>query len=102
MEHDRRSASEEEYFKRQELERKKKWAAEQEEKLAAEEKARLKELHYMKCPKCGMDLTEMEVHGVTVDRCMSCNGTWFDEGEVEQLTKKGGGDLLAKVTSFFK
>ena len=47
--------------------------------------AKLKELHSMKCPKCGMDLHTIELHGVGVDRCAACMGTWFDNGEVEQM-----------------
>ena len=39
--------------------------------------------HYMKCPKCGADLKEVEHHHVKVDRCPECHGVWIDAGEVE-------------------
>ncbi len=77
--------SEEEYIKRQELERRKKWAAEQAAKMAEEEKRRRKELHWMKCPKCGMDLNEIEMAGVKVDECDSCGGLFLDHGEIHDL-----------------
>ena len=50
------SESEEEHFARIEFERRKKIEREKQEKLAGEEKKRLRDLHYLKCPKCGMDL----------------------------------------------
>lgn len=98
---DKPSKAEDEYFARQELERRKKWAAEQGAKMATEEKERLKQLHYMKCPKCGMDLEEIELQGVKVDQCASCGGVFFDAGEVEQLEKKDAG-VMSRVFSMFR
>ncbi len=102
-EFDKPSRAEDEYFARQELERRKKWAKEKEQNMAAGEKERLKQLHYMKCPKCGMDLSAIELQGVKVDQCASCGGIFFDAGEVEQLLshEKGQG-ALSKVFSVFR
>jgi hypothetical protein len=41
--------------------------------------------HYMKCPKCGGDLNEIEHHFVKIDQCTDCKGVWLDPGEVELL-----------------
>jgi uncharacterized protein len=41
--------------------------------------------HYMKCPKCGGELKEMEHHHVKVDQCADCGGVWLDVGEIELL-----------------
>jgi acetyl-CoA carboxylase beta subunit len=79
------SENEEEYFARMELERRKKWEVEQASKRTQEEKDKLKQLHWMKCPKCGSDLHTLQLKGLDVDRCPACNGTWFDAGEMEQL-----------------
>jgi predicted Zn-ribbon and HTH transcriptional regulator len=79
------SENEEEYFARMELERRKKWETEQMAKRSQEEKDKLKQLHFMKCPKCGSDLHTLQLKGLDVDRCPNCNGTWFDAGEMEQL-----------------
>jgi len=58
-------------------------------KEKAEERQRLKDLHFMKCPKCGHDLKEEAVEGVTADRCTYCEGIFFDAGELERiLTQK--------------
>ena len=96
------SQKEEEHFKRLELEQKKKWMAERMEKLQAEEKQKLKELHFMKCPKCGYDLAEIEFMEVKVDHCVSCNGTWFDDGELQLVARKHDDNLVGKLMKIFK
>ncbi|MCK4910461.1 MAG: zf-TFIIB domain-containing protein, partial [Thermodesulfovibrionales bacterium] len=58
-----------EYFAREEYERKKAIEEEKHEKMAEGEKAKLKEIHYMKCPKCGMDLVTIDYKGIQIDRC---------------------------------
>jgi uncharacterized protein len=52
---------------------------------AAEERNRLKQLHFMKCPKCGHDMREEDLDGVLVDRCSFCEGIFMDAGELDQL-----------------
>lgn len=76
------SEKEEEYFARLELERRKKDEEEKIKRMAEDEKRRLKELHYMRCPKCGMELSEVDYKGVTVDKCFACDGLWLDSGEL--------------------
>lgn len=55
-----------------------------EERQEAERKHR-KELHWMKCPKCGHDLTETQMGPLTVDKCKHCGGVFFDNGELDLL-----------------
>ena len=81
------SEKEEAYFAKQEFERRKKAEAENAAKLQEEEKQRLKELHFMCCPKCGMNLAEINYNGVLVDKCTNCGGVWLDAGELEQVSK---------------
>jgi uncharacterized protein len=95
------SKSEDEYFARKEMEQRKQRAAEQSGKMAAEEKERARKLHWMKCPKCGMDLTTIDFQGVKIDQCPSCNGTFLDAGELQEILKRGGG-FFGKVASIFK
>ena len=33
-------------------------------------------------------MKQIDVDGTIVDRCTTCNGIWFDEGEVEALSNK--------------
>ena len=42
----------------------------------------------MPCPKCRSDMQQIEIEGTIIDRCSSCKGIWFDEGEVEALSNK--------------
>lgn len=93
---------EDEYFLKQEMERLRKAEEEKAERESAEEKQRLKELHWMRCPKCGHDLLEEAHQGILIDRCAVCHGIWLDPGELEQLigqTKKEGffSNFLAKI-----
>ena len=53
--------------------------------LKAEEARKRKELHWMKCPKCGTDMIEKKVEKVHVDECPLCQGLYVDRGELEQL-----------------
>jgi uncharacterized protein len=41
--------------------------------------------HFMRCPRCGANLKEVEHHQVKVDRCSECKGVWLDAGELEML-----------------
>ncbi len=57
-------------------------------KEQAAERETLRALHFMKCPKCGHDLKEEKLEGVTVDRCTFCEGLYLDAGELETLFLK--------------
>jgi hypothetical protein len=62
--------------------------AERREKESVEERRRLKELHFMKCPKCGHDLRVEQLEGIEIDRCTFCEGFFMDAGELEELFLK--------------
>ncbi len=76
-----RTRSEDEYFFRldQEINRKRREELDKQRaiRLAQEEK----ELHWMKCPKCGHSMHEVSLKGIYVDKCSGCNGVFFDNGE---------------------
>lgn len=42
---------------------------------------------WMKCPKCGSTMDEVELAGIMVDKCNQCQGIYFDRGELELLLK---------------
>ncbi|GMV66532.1 MAG: hypothetical protein AMXMBFR75_23280 [Candidatus Hinthialibacteria bacterium] len=54
------------------------------------EKEQKKNDHWMKCPKCGQDMEEIELLGILVDQCGSCEGIYFDKGEMEILFESEG------------
>jgi uncharacterized protein len=95
------SESEEEYFARLEAEKQRRLSLEKQKEMAQAEKERLKQLHYMRCPKCGMELSTITFKNVQIDRCHGCGGTFLDSGELEQLAGKEPG-VLNKVISIFK
>ncbi len=75
-----RKKKEDEYFARLEFERKKKLLEEQQKTMQSAEKQKLKELHWMRCPKCGMEMVEIDFEGIRVDKCSACLGVFFDNG----------------------
>ena len=95
------SDKETEYFARQEFEKKMKIEQETRKKMEKEEKKKLKELHYMHCPKCGMNLIEIDYKGIAVDKCSACEGIWLDAGELETISHLEKGKL-DKWFSVFK
>jgi hypothetical protein len=92
---------EEEFFARQEFERMKDVEEKRSRKIAEEERESLKELHFMRCPKCGMQLVEIDYRGMKIDRCTACDGVWLDAGELEEIS---GFDapVMSKFFSIFK
>ena len=95
------STPEEAFFARQELERKRGMAQAREEQLHSEERRKLKERHWMHCPKCGMELLEIDFLGHKVDQCNACQGLWLDAGEVEALAKSEEGGFLGNLKKVF-
>lgn len=97
----RPSEREAEYIARMEYERLKKIEEEKHKRLKTEEKNKLKELHYMRCPKCGMEMIEIDYKGIKIDECSECEGIWLDAGELEAVSKLEKGSL-DKLFSIFK
>ena len=95
------SEKEDEYFDRQMFETKQKVEQEKQQKLAEAERQKAKELHHMKCPKCGMSLVEIDYKSLKVDKCSSCEGVWLDSGELAQIInlEKSSLDKLFSVFS---
>lgn len=91
--------NEDEYIARMEFERKKQIENEKQKSLAENEKESLRKLHYMKCPKCGMELIEIDYKGLKIDECSECKGIWLDAGELAAVSKleKGGLDKLFSI-----
>jgi acetyl-CoA carboxylase beta subunit len=48
----------------------------------------LKAAHWMRCPKCGHEMEQVDLSSVAVDRCTRCEGVFFDRGEMEDLFLK--------------
>jgi hypothetical protein len=85
---------EDEYFLKLDAEKIKKLRGELDQKRGEDTKQKRKDTHWMKCPKCGADLQEINYQNVMIDTCTECQGIWLDHGELELLVK--GKALLTK------
>ena len=63
-------------MKKQIRERKKK-------QVSKEETGKLRELHLMKCLKCGTYLIETDFNGLKIDEDPSLRGMWLNWGQVQ-------------------
>lgn len=95
------STTEDTFFALQELERKRRLALAKEQQLHAEERQLLKDRHWMRCPKCGMELLEIDHLGHKVDQCSACRGLWLDAGELEAMTQAEEAGFLGNLRKVF-
>ncbi len=78
---------EDQYFFKEDLEKIKELRKKLDTKRSEEDKNQRMETHWMKCPKCGSGLEEINHSDVMIDRCPDCKGIWLDKGELELLTE---------------
>ncbi|MBI5815662.1 MAG: zf-TFIIB domain-containing protein [Nitrospinae bacterium] len=97
---DKQISKEDEFFAKQEFERRRKHEEASRLAMAAEEKKRLKDLHFMNCPKCGMKLIEIEYKNIKIDKCSHCEGVWLDVGELDEIVKDKGGKFTTLLKVF--
>lgn len=95
------SEPEDEFFAREDALKQHKLTLDKVHAMKHEEREALKKLHFMHCPKCGMELATVLLHGLTMDRCNHCNGTWLDEAEMQKLFGKEP-ELLRRVAAIFR
>jgi hypothetical protein len=95
------SETEDEYFAREEAARIQRAALQKNRAVEAEERERLKKLHWMHCPNCGMELKEIAFKDVKIERCFNCHGTWLNEGELERVAGKEPG-FLDRIAAVFR
>ncbi|RLA33996.1 MAG: hypothetical protein DRR11_04150 [Gammaproteobacteria bacterium] len=53
----------------------------------------------MRCPKCRSDMEQIEYEGTEIDRCTTCQGIWFDAGEIESMRDKQAATEIDKGDS---
>jgi transposase len=94
------SQNEDEYFKREDAEKLHRIAQEKLKATAGDDAEKLKELHWMCCPKCGFELKTVMWRSVEIERCFHCGVTVLDDGELEKLA--GSEDEGTFMRSFFE
>jgi hypothetical protein len=93
---------EDEYFIREDAEKQRKLALQVKKETQAVELARLKALHFMHCPKCGLVMREVKFRRIDVDVCFSCNGIFLDQGELEHIVGNVSPGVVEAVLNWFK
>lgn len=92
---------EDQYFHKLEREMIEKKRRELDAARAAQQAEAARPASWMKCPKCGGEMAEEKLEEITIDRCGSCGGVYFDRGELELLLgtqePKGLGGVLKKL-----
>lgn len=78
---------EDDFFKKEEAAARERAAAAK----AEQERAALKEKHFMRCPKCGGQLVEEHHDLCDIDKCQDCHGIWLDPGELDKFREKEKG-----------
>ena len=86
----RTSKVEDEYVWVEEMQRRMAKLAKDQQAKSEAEKLRLKEAHWMHCPKCGQKLTTETCGVVEIDVCPSCKGVWLDMGELGAIVESAG------------
>ena len=92
---------EEEYFKRQELQKLAALRAKQEKQDLAVALEERKELHYNRCGRCGDEMKPKIFQGVEIDICPSCGAVLLDPGELEELAGEDKSGVISNITNFF-
>lgn len=54
----------------------------------------MKKASTMHCPKCKHIMAQIKHEETTIDRCVHCNGIWFDHMEMEQLQRLKGSEII--------
>jgi hypothetical protein len=85
------SETEEKYFRELEMKMRLEKLAKEQQATAEAEKRRLKELHWLHCPKCGQQLGQERYGQVEVDVCAGCKGLWLDANELEAIMESAKG-----------
>lgn len=81
-------SKEEEWIKEEERKKIEELKKKREEEIKRKLNEELRQLHFMHCPKCGHKMEEVTLEDVKVDRCTTCEGIYFDKGELEELIMK--------------
>ena len=62
----------------------------------AEREAQLRSDARGRCPRDGSELHSRKLHGVTLEECPVCKGTWLDEGEWKVLAERERGGFFGR------
>lgn len=75
---------EDRYFIHRDEETLEKIKSEKEQQLLEEQR----KSHFMKCPKCGIDMEPVKYRKIIIDRCTGCKGIWIDQSQLHIIHSK--------------
>jgi RNA polymerase-binding transcription factor DksA len=99
------SQPEEDYFAKEDAEKKRKLAHKVRHDMASDEAKRLRHLHHGHCPGCGQQMHEVKLRGVPVEVCFSCNGIFLQHGQIEAFQRQineGRRGVVAAILNWFQ
>lgn len=102
MRGDKPSKTEDEYFAKEDAEKKKRLQKKVKEERAHEERESTRDIWHMTCPKCGAKLSEIVFRGIKIYKCSECNGVWLDDGELQKLAGPEEKSVINEFLKLFK
>ncbi len=96
------SPYENEYFAREDAERLRKLGWILRKQVVEAERQRLRSLHWMRCPRCGTQLHEVDYRGAIADLCLECHGVFLDERELARLHRPEHGGVMSGILNWFR
>jgi RNA polymerase-binding transcription factor DksA len=96
------SSAEDEFFAKEDAEKKRRMTQQMAKQLAADERKKLRDLHFMHCPKCGMKMQEVRLHGMDVEVCFACGGIFLDKGEIDIIAAPQQKGIMGAILNWFK
>lgn len=96
------SQQEGEYFARENAENKRRLALQVRRETAEAERERLKALHHMRCPKCGMEMHEVRLQELEVDLCFACGGAFLDRDDIDVIAAPRQKGIMAAILNWLR
>jgi Zn-finger nucleic acid-binding protein len=96
------SSTEDEFFAKEDVEKKRKLALSVAKELAAGERKRLRDLHHLHCPKCGMKMQQLKLRGLEVEVCFACGGVFLEKGDIDVIAAPEQKGIMAAILNWFK
>jgi len=92
---------EKEYFFHENAASKHKAEIERQRQKDYDDDLKLKQLHYMKCPKCGHDLKTKRLTYIDIDQCSSCGVFVIEAQNIDKFIAEEK-SLLKSLINLFK
>lgn len=96
------SSTEDDFFAKEDVEKKRRLAQQVARQTAEEEKRRLRDLHFMHCPKCGMKMESVRLREMSVETCFACGGVFLDKGEIDVIAAPQQKGIMGAILNWFK